>query len=488
MELSKIVKNILKEISEVPKESYLKYEKLLDKLVDDVFTDFVCGYNWETFNLHKREGTQLRIILYVKNVENLNFELYGQKKQELLNSINDFFPKFNGVFITTDTTKCGDELNESEITERCWKGYTQKGMKTMFGKRYPNCVKIKKKKESKEGVGGYAAPAFEMEPDHVHFKHLYNESNMLTHTKRRLHMINNLLESLMYDGHDPCDYDDKDHYFEQIVYDLGWMVRNERYGLNEADWIDIYEYVVENKQDEIKEYFTNNCVGHLRESIKNALDEQVTKKYSKPTEKVDKLVYRWLDDYFEGSQIYKHESWKYYSFGFEFCNNGREIANLHVRFDDKSPDFGPRDKRPTNERSVDEVRLYIYPGMIDELLTDIPIRKNYLLYLIEEWFEDTKLDEIQKGFNRNDMSLDYVFVSESKKKGGICVPPVSKPEGVTKQEMMDLIKKTTLFSYKDMEKYEEDEPGWIEKTYLGKLWGKEHERVNQEDRENNDDY
>jgi len=36
--------------------------------------------------------------------------------------------------------------NESEITEKCWKGYTQKGMKTMFGKKYPNCVK-------KESVG-----------------------------------------------------------------------------------------------------------------------------------------------------------------------------------------------------------------------------------------------------------------------------------------------------------------------------------------------
>jgi len=33
------------------------------------------------------------------------------------------------------------EIKESEITEKCWKGYTQKGMKTMFGKRYPNCVK-----------------------------------------------------------------------------------------------------------------------------------------------------------------------------------------------------------------------------------------------------------------------------------------------------------------------------------------------------------
>ena len=30
---------------------------------------------------------------------------------------------------------------EEEMTEACWKGYTKKGMKTMFGKRYPNCVK-----------------------------------------------------------------------------------------------------------------------------------------------------------------------------------------------------------------------------------------------------------------------------------------------------------------------------------------------------------
>jgi hypothetical protein len=32
-------------------------------------------------------------------------------------------------------------LTESELTEKCWAGYTQKGMKTMFGKKYPNCVK-----------------------------------------------------------------------------------------------------------------------------------------------------------------------------------------------------------------------------------------------------------------------------------------------------------------------------------------------------------
>jgi hypothetical protein len=39
-----------------------------------------------------------------------------------------------------------EEITEDEeLNERCWKGYTQKGMKTMFGKRYPNCVKKTKK-------------------------------------------------------------------------------------------------------------------------------------------------------------------------------------------------------------------------------------------------------------------------------------------------------------------------------------------------------
>jgi hypothetical protein len=37
--------------------------------------------------------------------------------------------------------ECGHDNNPILLNEKCWKGYTQKGMKTMFGKRYPNCVK-----------------------------------------------------------------------------------------------------------------------------------------------------------------------------------------------------------------------------------------------------------------------------------------------------------------------------------------------------------
>ena len=44
-----------------------------------------------------------------------------------------------------------EDIEEDQLDEACWKGYHKEGMKTMFGKKYPNCVKNKKRK-SNEGV------------------------------------------------------------------------------------------------------------------------------------------------------------------------------------------------------------------------------------------------------------------------------------------------------------------------------------------------
>jgi uncharacterized membrane protein (UPF0127 family) len=45
-------------------------------------------------------------------------------------------------------TKIEDHYDwRSTLDEKCWAGYEKKGMKTMFGKRYPNCVKKSKKKK-----------------------------------------------------------------------------------------------------------------------------------------------------------------------------------------------------------------------------------------------------------------------------------------------------------------------------------------------------
>ena len=53
-----------------------------------------------------------------------------------------------------------DLIKPEDITEKCWKGYKKKGMKTMFGKRYPNCVKANEESEVDEKYQGmYQSPA-----------------------------------------------------------------------------------------------------------------------------------------------------------------------------------------------------------------------------------------------------------------------------------------------------------------------------------------
>ena len=46
-----------------------------------------------------------------------------------------------------------NEIDGEPLDEKCWPGYEKKGMKTMFGKRYPNCVK--KKKTRKEDFSNW---------------------------------------------------------------------------------------------------------------------------------------------------------------------------------------------------------------------------------------------------------------------------------------------------------------------------------------------
>ena len=56
-----------------------------------------------------------------------------------------------------------DGISFHQFQEKCWKGYEKKGMKTMFGKRYPNCVKKEEtevvNEVSKKTLGNYIKKA-----------------------------------------------------------------------------------------------------------------------------------------------------------------------------------------------------------------------------------------------------------------------------------------------------------------------------------------
>jgi hypothetical protein len=210
----------------------------------------------------------------------------------------------------------------------------------------------------------------------------------------------------------------------------------------------------------------------MRNLIKLILEDEVNRKYEKPTPKIDQLVYRWLNDYVDGAQMYHDKSWET-RHDFEWCNDGKEIMSVILFFHD---DYNVLDdKRKTEERNFESGELQIPKDIFDELNSDIPVRKNYLKYVIQDWFEDTFLETIQNKMGRNDITIDEFSVHPEKTQ--ICVPPVSKPENVTEEEMIELILKTTLFRMDGILKNEEESPGWIEKTYLEKLRNADRERL-----------
>jgi hypothetical protein len=133
MNLKQHIKQILKEeISSELKKPFMRYEKLINKLVYDVFDEGICGFSWDVIKLHMREGISIRIILHFTEDSFRDFDyermvnFYGQSKQELKVLIEDFLPKFDGIYIAYDTTKCGEDLNESKTLQENEEDPTQK--------------------------------------------------------------------------------------------------------------------------------------------------------------------------------------------------------------------------------------------------------------------------------------------------------------------------------------------------------------------------
>jgi hypothetical protein len=102
--------------------------------------DIVDTLNKESFK-SKSHARQSQIINLIH--QRLRVALERAKDPEVKKRLKTAFDYIESK--KEESKKKTQEMKEGELTEKCWAGYTQKGMKTMFGKRYPNCVKKKKK-------------------------------------------------------------------------------------------------------------------------------------------------------------------------------------------------------------------------------------------------------------------------------------------------------------------------------------------------------
>jgi hypothetical protein len=104
-------------------------EELASREVESIESNDELDEYSRTLRNARKQGTKLRFPKSTIESNPLRFRPYSREKVEEADP-------------NVEIEK--DEQTEGELTEKCWKGYTKKGMKTMFGKRYPNCVKKKK--------------------------------------------------------------------------------------------------------------------------------------------------------------------------------------------------------------------------------------------------------------------------------------------------------------------------------------------------------
>jgi hypothetical protein len=120
--------------------------------------------------------------------------------------------------------------------------------------------------------------------------------------------------------------------------------------------------------------------------------------------------------------------------------------------------------RYIEERPFENGTLTIPEDKFNDILDIVPIRATYLSHLILQWFEDTKLSDAKNMIGRDDIDVDKLDVHHDT--ADVCTPPPTKPDNVTKDEMIDYIIVNTLFKKEELKKKSDE---WVEKMYLGKL-------------------
>ena len=85
-----------------------------------------------------------------------------------------------------------------------------------------------------------------------------NESQYSNNLKRRVHILDSLINNLLPNMY-PCDFDNEDDFFTGVYHELHHLIEDEQYGLENLDRKDMIEYIYQNREDDIREYYRERC-------------------------------------------------------------------------------------------------------------------------------------------------------------------------------------------------------------------------------------
>ena len=104
------------------------------------------------------------------------------------------------------------------------------------------------------------------------------QENISTQLRRRTHLLDRVIDNLLPNMY-PCDYNSSDHFVEGVLDEIRWFLLDVE-ELKGIERMDIKNYILDYKYDELTEYFNERCVvlknDNLQESIRRILREELS--------------------------------------------------------------------------------------------------------------------------------------------------------------------------------------------------------------------
>ena len=167
----------------------------------------------------------------------------------------------------------------------------------------------------------------------------------------------------------------------------------------------------------------------MRDIIKKVLKEEDKRRgYIKSTDSLRKVITLFLDDYIEdGNRIIGKKSRNYGNLREDWCVKGKEVITAIYSYKDGKFYSGT---------------LLVSKTLVEKIIKIFNTRKNFVMNIIEEWYEDTMIPKFEQivgetGFYFDD--VDYRFRDDD------CIPEPVKPENITDEEMLEFIVDNTAY-------------------------------------------
>ena len=166
----------------------------------------------------------------------------------------------------------------------------------------------------------------------------------------------------------------------------------------------------------------------MRDIIKKVLkEEDERRRYIKSTDSLRKVITLFLDDYIEdGDRKIGKKSRNYGNLREDWCVNGKEVITAIYYYEDGKFYSGT---------------LLVSITLVEKIMKIFNTRKNFVMNIIEEWYEDTMIPKFEQIVGETGFYFDDVDTFNNDHD---CIPEPVKPENITDEEMIEFIVNNTL--------------------------------------------